>query len=277
MSGRKTRKYKETLLQVKQRLLREQENKTKKRVSELLDRRGKDSDSDSEEEQGSVFEENLDSLSLIRRDLYLGLLCLLLLIVLQTYWFSSTCLRAWVLQLKRQGGEFLLASCMYEFVYSETDRISKFKLALFNLDCIQIANRTCDIPASGFVKSSTGDIPAWGSLGYLQAWELRRVNPALSNLVKSRAKSEEDTLRRRVRLENLYTLHYNTELASCLKEVAYTESKWNWNFVVKDYLQAKQLYRDSVGQGAFGYLKPCACYPENQDVIEILLRSAVEI
>ncbi len=94
MSGRKTRRCKETLLQVKQRLIREQENRTKKRVSELLDSRGRDSDSDGEEQQDSVFEENLDFPSLIRRDLYLGLLCLLLLIVLQTYWFSSTCLRA---------------------------------------------------------------------------------------------------------------------------------------------------------------------------------------
>ena len=92
MSGRKTRKCKETLLQVKERLTREQRNRTEKRVRELLELEEIDSDSDSEGEQGNSIDGRVDSLSLIRRDLYLGLLCLLLIIVLQTYWFSSTCL-----------------------------------------------------------------------------------------------------------------------------------------------------------------------------------------
>ncbi len=92
MSGRKTRKCKETLLQVKQRLTREQESRTDKRVRELLDLGEIDSDSDSEENQDNSIDGRVDSLSLLRRDLYLGLLYLLLIIVLQTYWFRSTCL-----------------------------------------------------------------------------------------------------------------------------------------------------------------------------------------
>jgi hypothetical protein len=92
MSGRKTRKCKETLLQVKERLTREQRNRTEKRVRELLGPEEIDSDSDSEGDQGNSIDGRVDSLSLIRRDLYLGLLCLLLIIVLQTYWFRSTCL-----------------------------------------------------------------------------------------------------------------------------------------------------------------------------------------
>jgi hypothetical protein len=78
---------------VKERLIREQANRTKKRVIELLDLREKESDSDSERNQGNSIDESLDSLSLVRRDLYLGLLCLLLIIVLQAYWTSSTFLR----------------------------------------------------------------------------------------------------------------------------------------------------------------------------------------
>jgi hypothetical protein len=78
---------------VKERLVREQANRTKTRVKELLDLREEESDSDSEESQDDSIDENLDSLSLVRRDLYLGLLCLLLLIVLQAYWVSSTFLR----------------------------------------------------------------------------------------------------------------------------------------------------------------------------------------
>ncbi len=93
MPSRTTRKCKETIQQVKERLRREQKERTNKRVKELLDLRKRGSDSDSEGSQDSSIDRNLDSLSLVRRDLYLGVLCLLLLIVLQTYWFRSTSLR----------------------------------------------------------------------------------------------------------------------------------------------------------------------------------------
>jgi hypothetical protein len=93
MSGSTTRKCKETLKQVRERLTREQANRTSKRIIELLDIRDSDSESDSEEEQDSSIDGGIDTLSLLRRDLYLGLLCLLLLIVLQTYWVRNTCLR----------------------------------------------------------------------------------------------------------------------------------------------------------------------------------------
>ena len=90
MPSRTTRKCKETLLQVRERLTREQANRTSKRVRELLDNREYSSDSDSEEEQDSSSDESVDTLSLLRRDLYLGLLCLLLLVILLTYWDRIT-------------------------------------------------------------------------------------------------------------------------------------------------------------------------------------------
>ena len=90
MSGRTTRRCKETVQQVKQRLTREQANRTKKRVKELLDLREDDSDSDSEDDKDNSSGEESDSLSLLRRDLYLGLLCLLFLIVLLAQWVFST-------------------------------------------------------------------------------------------------------------------------------------------------------------------------------------------
>ena len=93
MSGRATRKCKETVQQVKQRLTREQANRTKKRQKELLDLRESDSESDSEDEKDNSIEEESDSLSLLRRDLYLGLLCLFILIVLLAHWVFSTFLR----------------------------------------------------------------------------------------------------------------------------------------------------------------------------------------
>jgi hypothetical protein len=86
------RKCKETLTQVRERLTREQANRTSRRISELT-AGGYNSDSDSEEEQDSNSGVSEDSLFLIRRDLYLGLLILLLLILLIPYWVSTTFLR----------------------------------------------------------------------------------------------------------------------------------------------------------------------------------------
>ena len=93
MPGRTTRRCKETLLQVKERLTREQADRTRQRISELLVNRDEHLSSDSEEDQENSTEENCDSLLVTRRDLYLGLLCLLLLILLLAIWLRSISLR----------------------------------------------------------------------------------------------------------------------------------------------------------------------------------------
>ena len=93
MPGRTSRRCNETLLQVKERLTREQADRTRKRVTELLASKEDDSGSSSEEEQDCSPEENRDSLSAVRRDLCLGLLCLLLLVLLQAIWLRSVCIR----------------------------------------------------------------------------------------------------------------------------------------------------------------------------------------
>ena len=87
------RKCKETLTQVRERVIREQAIRTNNRVRELLSFKEEESDSESEGSEDNSIDEDLDSLSLVRRDLYLGLLCLLLLVVLQSFWISSTYLR----------------------------------------------------------------------------------------------------------------------------------------------------------------------------------------
>ena len=148
---------------------------------------------------------------------------------------------------------------MHEYMLSETDRIIRVKIALYNLDLWQIANRPFVIPDSGFVKAEDGNPTSWGSLGFVQAWEIRPIKSELFNRVFLRLKSQ-DTLKRKGRLEDLYTLDYNTELDSELKELEECESKWDWNLLVRDYLQARQAYRDSTGEGKLGYLKPCAYF-----------------
>ena len=78
---------------MRERLTREQAYRTNKRIRELLDRREDSSDSGSEEEQDSSCDQSVDTLALLRRDLYLGLLSLLLLIILLTYWVRIISLR----------------------------------------------------------------------------------------------------------------------------------------------------------------------------------------
>ena len=92
MPGRTTgkRKCKETILQVRQRLTREQANRTKKRQKELSGLRESDSESDSEDDKSNSSEEDSDSLSSLRRDLYLSLLCLVILIVILALWVVNT-------------------------------------------------------------------------------------------------------------------------------------------------------------------------------------------
>ena len=178
MPDRTTRRYKETLLQLKERLIREQARRTNQRITELLASSRRDSDSDSDEEEGSIFKEVLDSLTLIRRDLYLGLLCLLLLIVLQTYWFRSTCLRNWVLQFVRQEGELFCCTCMQLFSAIRPQVLSEFKIALIYLEQWELLNPGghYDIPVSGKIESPRLDIRTQGSLGYLFDWFLRPNN-----------------------------------------------------------------------------------------------------
>jgi hypothetical protein len=94
MPGRTTRKCKETLSQVKERLTREQATRTRNRIKDLLNLREIGSDSDSEEERHSSTIEIADSLSELRRVLYLVLLCLFTLILLLTYWIHNIGLRS---------------------------------------------------------------------------------------------------------------------------------------------------------------------------------------
>ncbi len=119
-----------------------------------------------------------------------------------------------------------------------------------------------------------GNLTSWGSLGFVQALELSPVKSALFKRVNLRLQQSRDTLRRKGRLEDLYTLDYNTKLASSLKELEECDSKWGWNLLVRDYLQARQAYRYLIGEGKLGYLKPCAYFPEDKDVIDLLLRVA---
>ncbi len=159
---------------------------------------------------------------------------------------------------------------MYEYVDSNSDRIDLFKKGLYNLDCFQIANRHYDIPICGFVKSPIGELTEYGRLGYVQAWELRPVKTALYSLVQSSAQSG-FTQKRRTTLVDLYTLNYNEVTHKSLRREFPFDPLRGWNVIVKDYLLARQSYRESIEVSVFNHLGPRPYYPEDLDVINILL------
>ena len=98
---------------------------------------------------------------------------------------------------------------MYEYIDSNSDRMSSFKKALYNLDCLQIAGVAYNfILDCGFVQSPTEDILDYGSLGYIQCWELRPIKPTLYNLVNLSTRLGFPQ-KRRTKLIDLYTLSYN--------------------------------------------------------------------
>ncbi len=179
MPSRTTRKCKETLLQVKQRLVREQKNRTDERRRELLDDRESESDSGSEVEQTSSVEVNRDSLSVVRRDLYFGLLCLLLLLLLHSYWFRSTC--CWVCLISKvKTTEGQDSAFMQLFISEEQRVVSELKVAVINLEQWEVLDPKSKykIPPPGKIDSPgilVDNITCKDFLGYIYDWFARPV------------------------------------------------------------------------------------------------------
>ena len=163
---------------------------------------------------------------------------------------------------------------MYEYIDSggANDRVSKFKKALYNLDCLQIAGVDYKyITDCGFVKSPTLDILDYGNLGYIQCWEIKPVKPTLYNLVNLSTRLGFPQ-KRRTKLIDLYTLDYNEEKHTILQKKRPRNSyeyRWSWNQILDQYLLARQLHRDSLSGVVIG--RPSPYYPEDIDLINIVL------
>ena len=163
---------------------------------------------------------------------------------------------------------------MYEYIDSEnnSDRVNKFKIALYNLDCLQIAGVEYKyITDCGFVKSPTLNILDYGSLGYIQCWELRPVKPILYNLVNLSTRLGYPQ-KRRTKLIDLYTLNYNEDKHIILKNKRPTNSyeyRISWRDIVEPYLLSRQLHRNSLSETVIG--EPSPYYPEDIDLLNIVL------
>jgi hypothetical protein len=167
---------------------------------------------------------------------------------------------------------------MYGYIDSGSNskRVNSFKKALYNLDCLQIAGVDCNyILDCGFVKSPTENILDYGSLGYIQCWELRPIKPTLYNLVNLSTRLGVPQ-KRRTKLIDLYTIDYNEDKETRLKKTRprdRIEYRWNWSEIVGDYLLARQAHRDSLSGAVIGPLS--AYYPEDIDLINIVLVASI--
>ena len=163
---------------------------------------------------------------------------------------------------------------MNHYTDSNRDRIGLFKQGLYNLDCYQIANRDYYITDCGFVKSPTLNILDYGSLGYVQCWEIRPVKPTLHKLVNLSTRLGYPP-KRRTKLIDLYTLNYNEDKHIILKNKRPTTSYEylpRWSDIVEPYLLSRQLHRDSLPGAVIG--SPSPFYPEDLDLINLVLVAA---
>jgi hypothetical protein len=87
----------------------------------------------------------------------------------------------------------------------------------------------------------------------VQAWELRPVKSTVFNLVNSNSQLG-FAQRRRTKLRDLFTLHYNEEKHKILKRGPSYGYLWSWDVLVKEYLLARQSYRDSIKGSVIGSL-----------------------
>ena len=163
---------------------------------------------------------------------------------------------------------------MYEYIDSgnNSDRVNKFKKALYNLDCLQIAGvKFKYITDCGFVKSPTLNILDYGSLGYIQCWEIRPIKPTLYNLVNLSTRLG-CPQKRRTKLIDLYTLSYNEDRHIVLKNKRPTTSfeyRPSWSDLVEPYLLSRQLHQNSLSGAVIG--SPSPYYPEDIDLLNIVL------
>ena len=166
---------------------------------------------------------------------------------------------------------------MYGYIDSDnnSERVNKFKIALHNLDCHQIAGAPIKyITDCGFVKSPTVNILDYGSLGYVQCWEIRPVKPTLHNLVNLSTRLGYPQ-KRRTKLIDLYTLNYNEDKHIILKNKRPTTSYEylpRWSDIVEPYLLSRQLRRNSLSRAVIG--SPSPYYSEDLDLINLVLAAA---
>ena len=186
------------------------------------------------------------------------------------------------------SGSHLLSGFMQDFILDlrNKERVDRFKLALLNLERLDIEGEDLEIPIGGYVEpcfNQDQDWQLWGTLGWIQDWFIRPVqNKKQDWFVTSVHKKKkvnlldysnirQGTLRkytRRTPLSRLFHLQDARDFALCDFHIyePFRVEREAWHEYIKDYLAKRRDRR------LRGY--PNCIYPTNKEVIDLLLKAS---
>ncbi len=161
---------------------------------------------------------------------------------------------------------------MQDYILAHTERIDKFKLALWNLVQWDQAGLGVQlyIPDYGKVEPyGSEDLDKVGSLGWVHDWCIRPVGVNGFYKYNLQRRKELSKHTRRKKLAILYTLEDAGDYAYCpryFRESAYRP----WGQYVKNFIETRRAEREFWN--SLGLSPGPTDYPTDQEVIAILLQ-----
>jgi hypothetical protein len=163
---------------------------------------------------------------------------------------------------------------MQDFISDQRnkERVDRFKLALLNLERLDIEGEDLEVPEGGYVEpcfDQGQDWQLWGTLGWIQDWFVRPAKKKVnliqySNIVQSTKRK----YTRRTPLSRLFKLQYasNYALSDFHIYEPFRVELEDWHENIKDYITRRRVRRLS------GY--PNCIYPTDKEVKELQLKAA---
>jgi hypothetical protein len=165
------------------------------------------------------------------------------------------------------------------------ERVDRFKLALLNLERLDIEGEDLEVPIGGYVEpcfNQDQDWQLWGTLGWIQDWFVRPAQKKQDWFVRPVQKKKKVNLinysnvqqstrrkyTRRTPLSRLFQLQHSGDYALCDFHIyePFRVEREAWHEYIKDYLAKRRDRR------LRGY--PNCIYPTNKEVIDLLLKAS---
>jgi hypothetical protein len=154
------------------------------------------------------------------------------------------------------------------------ERVDRFKLALLNLERLDIEGEDLEVPAGGYVEPCFNQDQDWqllGTLGWIQDWFVRPAQKKKKVNLIHYSNIQQSTKRkytRRTPLSRLFHLQHTRDYALCDFHIyePFRVEREAWHEYIKDYLAKRRNRR------LRGY--PNCIYPTNKEVIDLLLKAS---
>ena len=165
------------------------------------------------------------------------------------------------------------------------ERVDRFKLALLNLERIDIEGEDLEVPICGYAEpcfNQDQDWQLWGTLGWIQDWFVRPAHKKQDRFTRPVQKKKKVNLSnysnvqqsarhkytRRTPLSRLFELQHSGDYALCdfHKDEPFRVERETWHEYIKDYIAKRRDRR------LRGY--PNCIYPTNKEVIDLLLKAS---